>query len=208
MKLYFVRHGESAANAQQIIANRSQAYPLTANGRQQVQALAAALAEHTFSALYTSPIPRALETADILAQALGGKPQLTAALREPDMGELEGQAGPAVWRRHDEIYQRWWIDQDDEASIPGGESFASVKARFLPFIEGLLEEAPQLEAEVLLVGHAGLFTCMLPLLLKNVSNDFAQSHIPAYGSIILAESRVNGLSCLSWDGLTDFAPLY
>jgi broad specificity phosphatase PhoE len=157
--------------------------------------------------LYTSPVPRALESAELLAQTLGGVPQFTAALSEPDMGELEGQSGPEVWRRHDEIYQRWWIDQDDEACIPGGESFAAVKARFLPFIEGLLDEAPQPEAEVLLVGHAGLFTCMLPLLFKNISTDFAQSHIPAFGSMIVAESRVNGLSCLSWDGMTDFVPV-
>jgi hypothetical protein len=48
---------------------------------------------------------------------------------------------------------------------------------------------------------------MLPLILKNISTDFAQSHTPVFLSMIEAETRVNGLTCLSWDGLSEFTVL-
>lgn len=209
MKLYFVRHGESVANQGHILSNRSLPHPLTPGGREQVQVLAQTLVGRPFARIYTSPVPRALETANLLAKQLGSSlPIVTDALREIDMGELEGRSDPEAWRQHDEIYQRWWFDQDDEACIPGGESFTAVKARFFPLIDGLLEEDSLAQSEVLLVGHAGLYSCMLPLLFKNVSSDFAQGHLPGYGSMIVAESRVNGLACLTWEGMTDFAPQY
>jgi broad specificity phosphatase PhoE len=206
MKLYFVRHGHSVANELKIISNRNLDHPLTEKGIGQVQALANSLTEHTFAAIYTSPIRRAVQSAQLLAQKLGVQPMLTDALREPDMGELEGRSDKAAWKEHQEIYQRWWLDQADEARIPDGESFNDVKTRFLPFIDGLLEKYVDAPAtEILLVGHGGLYVCMLPLLLKNISTDFAQSHIPSNCGLILAENRENGCFCLSWDGLTEFS---
>lgn len=201
MKLYFVRHGQSVANQLKIIANRSQDLPLTDLGRQQGDQLAGKLKGISFAAIYASPIPRAGQTAQILAQHLGGQVLITAALREPDMGDLEGFSDAESWKLHQEIYNRWWLDQDDEARINGGESFNDVKGRFLPFIDGLVDKfGSDPEANLLLVGHGGLYVCMLPLLLKNISTDYAQSHIPTFTAVIEAENRVNGLFCLSWDG--------
>lgn len=210
MKLYFVRHGESEANTRHIISNRVlPRYPLTAKGQQQAEALGQSLRGHVFAALYSSPILRALQTAERVAGQLSTAPevQLAPALCEPDLGELEERGDDAAWRLHDDLYQRWWIEQEDEARMPGGESFSDLKARFFPFIDTLLEQyGAEPDAEVLLVGHSGIFLCMLPLLLRNVSTDFAQSHFPQNGGCIVAESRMNGIYCLSWDGLTSFSP--
>ena len=205
MKLYFVRHGQSTANQLKIIANRDQDHPLTELGCQQAFQLAGQLREIHFERIYSSPIPRALETAQVLAQYLGGEVITADGLREPDMGDLEGRSDAASWKLHLDIYSRWWLDQEDEARIHGGESFNDVKARFLPFIDELVEQfGGDPEANLLLVGHAGLYSCMLPLILKNISNDYAQSHIPDVATVIVAENRVNGLTCLSWDGETVF----
>jgi len=203
-----VRHGESAANIAHIISNRSLDHPLTDLGRQQARQLAQSLAQHSFAAVYCSPVQRAVETARILTGQLGGSPILSAALREPDMGILEGRSDAEAWKLHNELYQRWWLDQEDDARIEGGESFSDVKRRFLPFIDELIEKNAELpEAKILLVGHGGLYLTMLPLLLKNISTDFAESHTPGFLSVIIAENRVNGLTCLSWDGLSEFTVL-
>jgi probable phosphoglycerate mutase len=208
MKFYFVRHGESAANIAHIISNRSLDHPLTDLGRQQARQLAQSLAQHSFAAVYCSPIQRAVETACILTAQLGGSPILSAALREPDMGILEGRSDAEAGKLHNELYQRWWLDQEDDARIEGGESFSDVKRRFLPFMDELIGKYAELpEAEVLLVGHGGLYLTMLPLLLKNISTDFAESHTPGFLSVIIAENRVNGLTCLSWGGLSEFTVL-
>jgi probable phosphoglycerate mutase len=210
MKLYFVRHGESEANTRHIISNRVvPRYPLTETGRQQAIALGQTLRGHTFAALYSSPILRALQTAELVAGQWPAAPEirLAPALGEPDLGELEERGDDEAWRLHNDLYQRWWIDQEDEAKMPGGECFSDLKTRFFPFIDSLQEQyGAEPDAEVLLVGHSGIFLCMLPLLLRNISSDFAQSHFPGHGGLIVAEVRTNGVYCLSWDGLSEFAP--
>ena len=119
MKLYFVRHGESEANTRHIISNRVlPRYPLTAKGQQQAEALGQSLRGHVFAALYSSPILRALQTAERVAGQLSTAPEvrLAPALCEPDLGELEERGDDAAWRLHDDLYQRWWIEQEGFAS--------------------------------------------------------------------------------------------
>ena len=70
MKVLFTRHGESEANVQQIFWNQPGKYGLTNRGKEQAQALADTLTRITFSALYCSPVLRAVEIdADIILKA-------------------------------------------------------------------------------------------------------------------------------------------
>ena len=71
MRLYFVRHGQSEANVQMVISNRDLFHPLTELGRQQAEALAQSLAEVPVAAIYSSPIVRAAQTAQIVAARHG-----------------------------------------------------------------------------------------------------------------------------------------
>ena len=82
MVLYFIRHGESTHNAEGRIQGHSDA-PLSSLGRQQSEAAAKALASIAFDAIYSSPLRRALETAQIIA-APHGLPVLT----DPRLMEL------------------------------------------------------------------------------------------------------------------------
>jgi broad specificity phosphatase PhoE len=74
MRLYFVRHGQSVANVQMVISNRDLFHPLTELGRQQAEALAQSLAEVPVAALYSSPIVRAAQTAQIGEMISGFEP--------------------------------------------------------------------------------------------------------------------------------------
>lgn len=67
-RLILVRHGESEANLQGIISNRTLPHSLTPKGRQQALALAAQLQGLDVSCIYTSPILRARETAGLLSR--------------------------------------------------------------------------------------------------------------------------------------------
>ena len=71
MRLYFVRHGESEANILRIISNRGYRYGLTTRGQQQAVTLAQHLQHVPISGIFSSPLRRAVETADILSRALG-----------------------------------------------------------------------------------------------------------------------------------------
>ncbi len=69
MRLYFVRHGESEANLARQFSNRGFKHPLTPRGVTQATELAARLAGQGIAQIYTSPLQRAAQTAEILAEA-------------------------------------------------------------------------------------------------------------------------------------------
>lgn len=200
MKLYFVRHGESEANVLNIISNRGEKHGLTESGQAQSIRLAENLSTIHAQKIYTSPLLRAVETAAILAGRLRLSYSITDALREWDCGEVEGKSDEESWRKHGEITDAWLHLGQWEKHIPGGESLLDVRKRFMPFIQELISDTKDRARPLILVGHGGLFISMLPLLLMNLSPDFASSHPILNTSFISAETRPDGLYGLSWCG--------
>jgi hypothetical protein len=113
---------------------------LTARGRAQARELATHLAGAGATALYASPLLRAVETANILSEALGLVVQTTDALREFDCGVAEGRSDAQALRLHRQLMEDWLSGRDLQAKIEGGESYAQVRDRFVPFVERLLRQ--------------------------------------------------------------------
>jgi broad specificity phosphatase PhoE len=205
MRFYFVRHGESQANVTQEFSNDNhEKHPLTEKGRAQVRALAEQLRGETFTAIYSSPLLRARQTAEILCSAVapqGLEIQITPALSEHHAGSLEGRADQAAWDEYSALFETWLIQRDLDARIAGGESFNEMRARFIPFIGHLVQHYQDTDANLLLVAHAGIYHSMLPLILTNVGYAFGRAHILSNAALVLAEQRAEGLVCVSWDGV-------
>ncbi|NTW12909.1 MAG: histidine phosphatase family protein [Anaerolineales bacterium] len=195
MCLYFVRHGESEANTQHVISNRAGPFGLTERGREQALILAEKLLEIPFTAIYSSPVLRARETADILSGSLGRAYQVTEALREYDCGVLEDRSDEESWKQHRKYYEDWILRHDFLSRPEGGESFVDIQNRFLPFIEALKNED---EGHILLIGHGGIFHLMLPLILTDIDNDFVRSHGIGHTECIVAELHSDGFICRQW----------
>jgi len=195
MKLYFVRHGESEANIQHVISNYASPFGLTERGRQQVHALAERLKDLPITTMYSSPVLRAMDTADILYQALGLPYRVTEALREYNCGILEGQSDEESWRLHRQYYEDWTLRHDYLSKPEGGESFIDIQKRFVPFIESLQRDE---DDHILLVGHGGLLHLMLPLVLTNIDNDFVNAHGIGHTEYVIAELRADGFVCQQW----------
>ena len=189
-KLFFVRHGESEANVLGVISNRGSSHGLTERGRKQVEALASDLQGAGVREIYTSPLLRAIETAEFLAGALEVKYVVTDALREFDCGIAEGRSDCAAWALHREVVRAWLQQGQLDARIEQGESYSDIRDRFVPFVEGLVGSRGEAEP-VILVGHGGLYQCMLPLVLKNLESGMEFS-LPNAG-YVLAEVRADGL---------------
>jgi broad specificity phosphatase PhoE len=202
MRFYFVRHGESEANRLHEISNRGQKHGLTAKGREQVATLAAQLAPGHITQLFTSPLLRATQTADILADALGLPYQITDALREYDCGILEGKSDGAAWEQYRQLRSAWIDDHHWEARIERGESFRDMEQRFVPFIPQLLQQTDSPGSAIMLIGHGGLYACMLPLILQNVSFAMAATYPFPNTAYVLAESQDRGLVGLEWCGIS------
>ena len=198
MRLYFARHGESEANILKEFSNWPGKHGLTDKGKRQAERLADNLKGIRFTALYCSPILRAVQTADIIAKRLNITYEIKDALREYDVGILEGRSDEASWQRHRQVLLGWIEGKNWETGIEGGESYNDIKERFMPFIRRLEEEYQQADVNVLLIGHGGTYRCMLPLLLSNVDHSFSLVGHIDYTTYIVAELRGKKWVCLRW----------
>ena len=130
IRLLLVRHGETDWNRSRRFQGRSD-LPLNETGRDQARALAAALKDESFAAIYSSPLGRAMET----ARLIGGFHPLVPifaeeGLVEMDLGELEGMEG-AHWAQHYPDFRRAWLENPALVTMPGGESLREVQDRAL-----------------------------------------------------------------------------
>ena len=143
-----LRHGQTAMSVQKRYAGRSDV-PLTDVGVQQAAAAAKRLASVGLGAIVTSPLLRAVQTAQEVAAATGAAVVTDDGFRETDFGAWEG-------RTFAEVRERWpaeltaWL-ADPEAAPPGGESFADVSARVTAALDRVLAARPG--QTVLVVSH-------------------------------------------------------
>jgi broad specificity phosphatase PhoE len=148
--LILARHGETDWNRE----NRFQGHadpPLNTLGRAQSAELAAALAGEPIARVYTSPLRRARETAELVSERLGVEVEPVEALREIDVGSWSGLTRDEVAERFPEAYARWL--ERAPRGFDGGETYAELAARVLPAVGELVERHP--EATLLLVTHGG-----------------------------------------------------
>jgi probable phosphoglycerate mutase len=200
MHLYFVRHGESEANVLRVISNRGYRHGLTEKGRAQALVLAGRLKDARPARIYTSPLLRAVQTAEILSAFLEAPIKIAGALREYDCGVIEGRSDEASWALHRQVWEDWLLRGQWERRVEGGESLCDMRDRFVPFLRRILEEPPIQDRNLVLIGHGGLFRGVLPLVLSNVSFAFAGEQPFPNTGCVLAEKRPEGLVCLDWCG--------
>lgn len=206
---FFVRHGESQANVDRIFANRvDQPAALTEAGRGQARELADRLRDRGITHVYTSPLPRARQTAETVGTALGIPVATTDALREYDVGEFEGlpYTGEHAWRWDEHVgIELAWRAGDANARHPGGESASDIAARFLPFMASLAEHHGDGD-RLTLVGHGGIYLIALPMLFDAVSIDDARRFGLAHCEIVIATWDGFHWTCQQWgDRLIDDA---
>ena len=89
--------------------------------------------------------------------------------------------------------------KDWDRRIEGGESFNDIRNRFVPFIERLISDYGASAANIVLVGHGGLYRCMLPLVLVNADFDFVLNQPMGNTVCIVTETRPEGLTWIKWE---------
>jgi ribonuclease H / adenosylcobalamin/alpha-ribazole phosphatase len=143
-----LRHGQTAMSVEKRYAGRSDA-PLTDTGVRQAAAAAKRLASAGIGAIVTSPLQRAVRTAEEVA-AVTGIPVVTDdGFRETDFGAWEGLTFAEVRERWPSELTTWLADP--AVSPPGGESFAEVSERVTAALRRVLDGRPG--QTVLIVSH-------------------------------------------------------
>jgi len=134
-RLLLIRHGENDLSKRGVLAGRLPAVHLNETGRRQAQELAEALCRLPIKAVYSSPLERAVETAEPLAKALGIRVRQNEGLIESDVGVWQGKSVRRL------ALTRYWTTVQrapSRASHPGGESFLETQLRIVSTLESIV----------------------------------------------------------------------
>ena len=133
--VFLARHGETDYNVTRRFQGRLPV-PLNANGRAQAAALAEQAAAVGFDELWSSPLARALETAQIVGERIGLKPRLDARLVETDCGDWTDRPQAQIEAEDPEGVAAF-VRADPDFAFPGGESFKAQTERVMAALEDL-----------------------------------------------------------------------
>jgi alpha-ribazole phosphatase/probable phosphoglycerate mutase len=129
MTLFLIRHGEILSNIRKIYAGKSPE-PLTERGRKQAYETAERLKSIHIDSIYTSPIKRAVETAEIIGSVIGKDYLIVDEFREMEMGPWEGMSEEEIARQYP---QEWdvWLRSPAELRLEGRETLNELLGRVL-----------------------------------------------------------------------------
>ncbi len=145
--VYLARHGETAYNHEGRFQGQQQV-PLNDTGRAQAAELAERARAYGFRALWSSPLLRARETADIVAAAIGLEPREDARLMETDAGDWTDLTFAEVRAKTPELFDAFAAAEPGFA-FPGGESFTQQELR----VDAALRDVEADELPALVVCH-------------------------------------------------------
>jgi len=156
-RLILVRHGEPDE------AMRGRCYGsvdvgLSKRGREQSRRLAQALAPSGASAVFSSPLGRAQETAQPIVRAIRAELRVRRQLREMSFGEFEGRRYEEIAAETPELYSSWMGDPET-VTPPGGESFLALRARASAEVRRIRDERNGTASIV--VSHSGVIRAVL-----------------------------------------------
>ncbi|OGL06864.1 MAG: hypothetical protein A3I03_06675 [Candidatus Rokubacteria bacterium RIFCSPLOWO2_02_FULL_68_19] len=158
MKLILVRHAESAWNAERRFQGRTDV-GLSDAGLAQATALARAVARRRVGAIYSSPLRRARETAEIVAKERALTVTVVDELRELSLGTWEGRTVDDVLATEADAYRNW-RERPYDCPPPEGEHIEEVARRVLPVMERIVSAHPDGE-DALVVAHGGVISVYL-----------------------------------------------
>lgn len=153
-RIILVRHGQTAWNVG--ASSEGERFrgridlPLNEKGRAQAQALAARLADEPIAAIYSSPLQRAIKTAEPTARRLGLTVQPLEGIIDINYGDWQEHPHSEVARLYPALY-RQWLQEPHLVQIPGGESLEEVRDRAMAALHQVM--APHEDQTILVAGH-------------------------------------------------------
>ena len=143
--IIFLRHGQAKNNTERILAGRTPGVPLTETGINQAEKAGEFLKDMNISAIYSSPIERAKNTAEIVGKHNSIDVKIDDRLIELDMGKFTGVPYDEIFSSHGNVFMKFYRGEL-EIAHNGVETFADVKKRILGIVDDVIENHPgQLE---------------------------------------------------------------
>lgn len=165
MKFYLLRHGQTRWNIEGKIQGKTD-IPLNETGMEQAECLARAMEDCRVSALFSSPLLRARQTAGVVAEKTGLEVTVLPELKEVDFGLWEGMTWKDIEENYPEDYKKWERNPA-KAEPTGGESRQSCTDRSRIAVEQMLGTAAAPDGrDVCIVAHGGILVYLIDYLLR------------------------------------------
>ncbi|MDP3956775.1 MAG: class I tRNA ligase family protein, partial [bacterium] len=148
---FIVRHGITDWNKEDRAQGRSD-IPLNEEGRAQARAIAQKLKQQNIELIISSPLLRAKETADIIAETIGVEVIVDAALQEKSHGDADGMT-------QDEIRNKYGDQYDYDLKVPNGESYRELEARIWQAFREHKEKHGH--KNIVITGHGGAIRTLI-----------------------------------------------
>ncbi|MWC31164.1 histidine phosphatase family protein [Paenibacillus sp. MMS18-CY102] len=166
MKLFVTRHGQTEWNAENRVCGVSD-IALTAQGIEQAKELASRIAESRIDVIMSSPLIRAVSTAEIISNVIGKTIIQDHRLYEQNYGAFEGVA------RHDESFLE--AKKHFSSKLAGGESIFQVVHRVYRLLDELKEK--HAKQNVLLVTHGGICRVIHAYFNDQLNDEYHRFHM-------------------------------
>lgn len=198
--LTFVRHAESQANADGIIATGIPGPDLSAEGRAQAEQIAHQLGCNKYDAIYASSMVRTQQTAAPLAHELGMRVEILSGMREIDAGWYADT--PA--KRADSTYLvplADWLNDHLKDTVSRSISGHQFNDQFTAAVQKIYDSG---HTKPVAFSHQAAITYWTMMNVKNPKNSLAASHpLPNVGHVVITGNPTTGWTLVDWDGIRD-----
>jgi alpha-ribazole phosphatase len=208
-EIILIRHGETEWNVEEVFRGRID-IELNETGLKQAELLAEYLGSVNIDAVYSSPLKRALNTAEMIARHHKLEVEIAPGLIDFDFGKWQGLPHQEVKDRYKELYAQW-IKNPRRVKMPDGESLDEVRERALNVVD---EAVAKHKGSVALVSHRVVNKVLICALLGldnshfwNIRQDICGMTIFAYADgrfILTKHNDTSYLKPLPKAKLSDF----
>lgn len=189
LRLYLLRHAQTALSRANMFCGRRLDPPLTSDGARMADAFAECFASAPWAAIYSSPLQRALATAAPLARAAHLVIHQREGLAEIDYGHWDGKSADEVDHEYHDEYERWVADPAWNPPT-GGETAVALAQRVTHVFEGIRDAHP--DGNVLVVSHKATIRVALCALLGVDVGRFRYRFGCPVGSVSIIEFGAHG----------------
>ena len=161
--IIFLRHGQAENNTKKILAGRTPGINLTEDGKKQAEQAGKMLESLNVSAIYSSPIDRAIQTAEIVAKHCNVEYKTDDRLIELNMGQFTLMPYEEIFKKHGNVFLKFY-EGSSEVSENGVETFAEVKKRVNEMVDFVISKHKH--ENVVLVTHMDPIKAMIGHVLK------------------------------------------
>ena len=183
-EIILARHGETEWNVEEVFRGRIDV-ELNETGLRQAELLAEYLSNRKIDAIYSSPLRRALKTAEIIARYHKLRVEITPGLIDCDFGQWQGLNLQEVKDRYQELYAAW-VNSPHLVKIPDGESLEEVRERALNLVN---EAVARHKGRVVLVSHRVVNKVLICALLGLDNSHFWNIRQDTCGTTIFAYEK-------------------